>query len=80
MEREEKTMTKENARPTRVRRVGSGYAAEGRGFYVWDEDPQIALESARELERGNAARSRASRVWLFPARPAATASSEALDA
>jgi hypothetical protein len=36
-----------------VRRQGRGFAAEGRGFYVWDEDRSEVLRVARELERGN---------------------------
>lgn len=26
-----------------ARRIGRGYAIQGRGFYVWDEDPCEAL-------------------------------------
>ncbi len=36
-----------------VRPQGRGFAAEGRGFYVWDEDRGEVLRVARELERGN---------------------------
>lgn len=38
-----------------VRRSGGGYAAEGPGFYVWDEDPREVFRVARELERGKLA-------------------------
>jgi hypothetical protein len=36
-----------------VRRQGRGFAAEGRGYYVWDVDRAEVLRVARELERGN---------------------------
>ncbi len=44
-------MTQE--RSVAVRRHGRGFAAEGRGFYVWDEDRGEVLRVARELQRGN---------------------------
>jgi len=36
-----------------IRREGSGYAADGPGFYIWDEDLGEVLRMARELERGS---------------------------
>ena len=46
-----KTMT---ARPTviPIRPEGSGYAADGPGFYIWDEDMHEVLRMAREFARG----------------------------
>jgi hypothetical protein len=35
-----------------IRRQGTGYAANGPGFYIWDEDANEVLRMARELERG----------------------------
>jgi len=35
-----------------IRKSGDGYAAEGPGFYIWDEDPQEVFRVARELEGG----------------------------
>ena len=37
----------------RVRPQGRGFAAEGREFYVWDEDEEEVTRAARELSRGN---------------------------
>lgn len=37
---------------TAVRHCGGGYAAEGPGFYVWDEDPAEVLRAVRDLEKG----------------------------
>ena len=38
-----------------IRRQGSGFAVEGRGYYLWDDDPKSLLVAAREIERGNTA-------------------------
>lgn len=35
-----------------IRKSGGGYAAEGPGFYIWDEDPQEVFRVARDLEGG----------------------------
>jgi len=67
-----------NDRPARVRAAGTGFAVEGKGFYVWDEDPQVVLDSAEELERGNVTGARARRVLLIPVEE--LGSSESLDA
>jgi hypothetical protein len=66
-----------------VRPRGRGFAAEGRGFYVWDEDRGEVLRVARELERGNwgvAASRGVLRVGAGPGRARRLADPEALDA
>ena len=30
-----------------------GFAAQGPGFYIWDEDAKAVMRAARELLRGN---------------------------
>lgn len=42
--------------------VGNGYAAEGRGFYVWDEDRSEVIRAVRELARGGRAVPRTRRM------------------
>ena len=37
---------------SRLRRMGSGFALEGPGYYLWDEDPREVLRAAAELEEG----------------------------
>jgi len=39
-------------RAPRVRRCGSGFAAEGPGFFVWDRDPRAVADAALMLSRG----------------------------
>jgi len=39
-------------RTPRVRRCGNGFAAEGRGFFVWDRDPRAVADAALLLARG----------------------------
>jgi hypothetical protein len=53
-------------RPTAVaiRRQGTGYAADGPGFYIWDEDMNEVLRMARELERGSVNLTRTTRFML----------------
>jgi hypothetical protein len=51
-----------------IRRSGGGYAAEGPGFYIWDEDPREVFRVARELERGNFAARPTTRLLVI--RPA----------
>lgn len=46
-----KSETTRNA--IRLLRSGNGWAAEGPGYYVWDEDPNEVARAARELLRGN---------------------------
>jgi len=36
-----------------IRREGEGYAADGPGFYIWDEDLNEVLRMARELGHGS---------------------------
>jgi hypothetical protein len=36
-----------------IRREGKGYAADGPGFYIWDEDLGEVLRMARELAHGS---------------------------
>jgi hypothetical protein len=36
-----------------IRRREGGYAAEGPGFYLWDEDPRELVRVVREFARGN---------------------------
>ena len=38
---------------TPLRKHAGGFAVEGAGYFIWDEDPQEVLRAARELERGN---------------------------
>ena len=66
-----------------VRPHGRGFAAEGRGFYVWDEDRSEVLRVARELQRGNwgvAATRGMLRVAVRAPRARSLADPEALDA
>ena len=66
-----------------VRPHGRGFAAEGLGFYVWDEDRSEVLRVARELERGNWGVPAPRRMVLLPAgtrRSRRLADPEALDA
>ncbi len=37
---------------SRLHRMGSGFALEGPGYYLWDEDPREVLRTAAELEEG----------------------------
>ncbi len=74
------TTTRNAGRPIRLRKSGLGYAAEGRGFYIWDEDPRVVMDSAAALEGGRLGSARARRVRLFPVSVRGSASSEALDA
>jgi hypothetical protein len=69
--------------PIQVRPRGRGFAAEGRGFYVWDQDRGEVLRVARELEqrhRGVAVRRGVPRAGAGSARPGRLADPEALDA
>lgn len=40
------------AAPPAIRRAGGGYAVEGPGFYVWDEDAERVRCAARALCAG----------------------------
>ena len=48
-----KPARRRGAVPMLSRPRGSGFAAEGPGFYVWDEDPNEVIRAVRELQRGN---------------------------
>jgi hypothetical protein len=66
-----------------VRPHGRGFAAQGRGFYVWDEDRAEVLRVARELGRGNWGVRAPRRMVLLPSRAPRSrrlADPEALDA
>ena len=43
-------MTNEGTEP--LRRLEQGFALEGPGFYLWDEDPREVLRAAAELRAG----------------------------
>jgi len=50
-----------------VRVDGSGFAVEGPGFYVWDENLETVLAAARELSLGRfPATQRVQRALLLP--------------
>ena len=55
-------LAKPNAVP--IRRQGTGYSANGPGFYIWDEDVNEVLRMARELERGSVNLNRTTRFML----------------
>jgi len=65
----------------RIQRQGGGWAAEGPGFYVWDENPNEVARAARELQRGNLAVSPTRRMLIVQPQEYAIpgASNEALD-
>ena len=70
----------------RIRPRSGGWAAEGPGYYVWDEDPTEVIRAARELQRGNTAVRPTHRMLVVQPHAAAAAaasgagaSSEALD-
>ncbi len=50
----------------RLRRQGSGFALEGPGFYLWDEDPREVLRVAAELQRGNPTPRPTRRMLVIP--------------
>ncbi len=61
------TTTRNAGRPIRFWKSGLGYAAEGGGFYIWDEDPRVVMDSAAALESGSLGSARARRVRPLPA-------------
>jgi hypothetical protein len=63
-----KTTTDPNSRRTTlpIRAQGSGFVAEGPGFYIWDEDINEVLRVARELERGNLRVRPSNRLLVIP--------------
>jgi hypothetical protein len=48
-----------------IRPEGNGYAADGPGFYIWDEDMNEVLRMARDLQRGIVTRTPTSRFMLL---------------
>jgi len=63
----------------RVRRCGTGFAAEGPGFFVWDRDSGAVADAALLLARGALPVRTPERLLLVHGRPAASADSESLD-
>ena len=57
---------RKTARLIRVRRDETGYAVEGPGFYVWDEDLDAVLAAAGELWLGRFPATRVGRALLVP--------------
>jgi len=62
----------------RVRRCGTGFSAEGPGFFVWDRDSRAVADAALLLARG-AVPVRTPERMLLLHRSATRADSEALD-
>jgi hypothetical protein len=60
-------LKKKSARPTviPIRPQGDGYAVDGPGFYIWDEDMHEVLRMAREFERGRVNPTSTTRFMLF---------------
>jgi len=50
--------------PVRVARQGTGFVAEGPGFYVWDLDAETVARSACELAEAAATRRRLMERWV----------------
>ena len=65
-----------------IRRRGHGFAAEGPGFYVWDENMNEVLRVVEELRRVNhrVRRGRRIPVVRHDGWPGPSPDSEALDA
>lgn len=49
-----------------LRRQGNGFALEGPGFYIWDEDPREVVRVASELRSGNHAPRPCGRMLVVP--------------
>jgi hypothetical protein len=68
-------------RVPRVRRCGSGFAAEGPGFFVWDPDPRAVADAALVLARGALPLRKPERLLVVQAgRSMGNADPESLDA
>jgi hypothetical protein len=52
-----------------IRRHEGGYAAEGPGFYVWDENLDEVIRAARQLERGELQITPTRRLLVVPEGP-----------
>lgn len=72
---------KTSMREPRVRRCGTGFAAEGPGFFVWDRDPRAVASAALLLARGAVPARTPERLLLVQGgRPAGAVDPESLDA
>ncbi len=70
-----------HARAPRVRRCGSGFAAEGPGFFVWDRDERAVADAALLLARGALpARTPERLLVVQDGRPPGSGDPESLDA
>ena len=63
----------------RVRRCGTGFSAEGPGFFVWDRDSRAVADAALLLARGAIPVRTPERLLLVQGRPTTRADCEALD-
>lgn len=66
----ESSMTLAGTSCVLIQEKDGGYFAEGPGFYVWDEDPEVVLETVRDLDRQRLQ----SRRFTFSRRPGEGAS------
>ena len=66
--------------PIRVRPAGSGFAVEGPGFYLWDEDRAAVLQAAHALLCGGQPRALPRRLLVIESPPVHAGDPEALDA
>jgi hypothetical protein len=68
-------------RAPRIRRCGNGFAAEGRGYFVWDPDPRAVADAALLLSRGAVPTRTPERLLVVQAGPGSHgADPESLDA
>jgi len=68
-----------NRATPRVRRCGTGFAAEGPGFFVWDRDSRAVADAALLLSHGAIPARTPERLLMLGGRRATSADSEALD-
>ncbi len=52
-----------------LRRKGNGFALEGPGYYVWDEDPREVVRVAADLRLGRVPPRPTQRMLLVPPLP-----------
>jgi hypothetical protein len=77
---EEEMRETHRIRAPRVRRCGNGFAAEGRGFFVWDRDPRAVADAALLLARGAVPARKPERLLVVQGGPASQGGdAEALD-
>ena len=50
-----------------LQRRGAGFALEGPGYYLWDEDPREVLRAAAELRGGSLPSRPTRRMLVLPA-------------